>query len=353
LGEFASGECDQYIGVIKADGDGMGALMESLDFEGFAAQLTWDHESWQLTRERACWPDAATPVPARVTPEQSLAWLSYRIDDLIWEALDRAAEEVLQKYDASEQREIFPLAPIVRAGEDSVIVCRRKLALPLAIEFGEQYARLTADDKLIRKACEVQGGGAFSLSFGVLYARQAYPFELLWEMAEDLQKSAKGARAALDSHAGFLDLEWFASTGRTDLAELRASAYAYQDGTWNLRLTSRPWSLADATAMSKVASALEEVPPARWSEIEEALWLGKELSELAWQRWLLHLGEAAARALLAKMKTWAQADAKLQCVDGALPTPAGYPYESPWLPHREGGLVCPVMDLVELHKITR
>lgn len=81
--------------------------------------------------------------------------------------------------------------------------------------------------------------------------------------------------------------------------------------------------------------------------------MGKELSELAWRRWLLHLGETAARPLLDEMKTWVEVGRRLQCVHATSPTSAGYPYESPWLPHRENGLVCPVMDLVELHKITR
>lgn len=353
LEHFASGEGDQYIGVIKADGDGMGALMEGLDFTKFAAGLQWDQASWQAIRQRAGWRDAGTEAPPTVTAEQSLTWLSYRIDACIWDALDLAATEVLREYQRGEKEHYFPLAPIIRAGEDSVIVCRRKLALPLAIAFGEHYASLTAADKVIRKAREILDGGAFSLSFGVLYARQGYPFELLWEIAEDLQKSAKAARAALGSQAGFLDLEWFASTGRTDLAELRSSAYAYRDGTWTLRLTSRPWSLANAKAMSELAKILEDVPPARWSELEEALWLGKELSELAWRRWLLHLGETAAKPLLDEMKTWGEVGTRLQCVHATPQTPAGYPYESPWLPHREGGLVCPVMDLVELHKITR
>ena len=77
LGDFATGRGDQYIAVLKADGDGMSAIVESLDWEEFAAGLAWDPEEWKKVREWACWPDEKSP-PALVTAEDALTRFQLR-----------------------------------------------------------------------------------------------------------------------------------------------------------------------------------------------------------------------------------------------------------------------------------
>ena len=54
----------------------------------------------------------------------------WALEDSIWLALRRAVSDVLKN--PPDPKTFFPIVPIVRAGEDTVILCHRDLAFDLA-----------------------------------------------------------------------------------------------------------------------------------------------------------------------------------------------------------------------------
>ncbi|MGA2185409.1 MAG: hypothetical protein ABSH47_20500 [Bryobacteraceae bacterium] len=338
LDHLTEGVADQYLALVKADADGMNRILASIDWSDLGDRLAWTPETWEEVRNRARWPYGEAK-PDRVSPEQALTWFSFSLDDSIWRALKIAISTL-----ADEERRCrayFPIAPIVRAGEDTALFCRRDLALPLVARFGHAFEQIVKNHPVLR---HFTGNDALSLSFGILYAKQGYPFQMMWELADELQSSAKEGRAAANSTTGFVDLQWFASSGRVGITALRKESLTYQAGGTEYRLTTRPWTLSRAGQMLAAAEELaRSVSPSRWVELETALWAGGSLTDLAYQRWLLQLERGTRELVFRHMTEWSSRTER-------------YPRLTPWFTAIIRGQTvqcCGLLDLAELVRTFR
>ena len=263
--QLATGSEDSYIAFVKADGDGMGRLLMQLDWDklgmgnGAGACLEFSQE------------------------------LEICLESSTKTAVDAVTKE--WKYSDSKR---FPVAPLVRAGEDYWIVCRRELAFQLAIELGNAYAEMTKKNEIISKALgmvEELKGERLTLSFGILFAKQGFPFEAQLHMAESLIKNAKRFRK---EHAwgslertGCLDYYWLESSAREDVIQHRDANLQIVDAGHRFRLFTTPWTLPETKQFLDAAIALSKAnfPARKLNQLESILRLGSDFSKLAFQHW--------------------------------------------------------------------
>jgi hypothetical protein len=194
----------------------------------------------------------------------------------------------------------FPVAPVVAAGEDFWILCRRDLAFEVALRFGEVYAERAGNSPILKHALDaagLAGKEALSLSIGLLFAREGYPFEMQLELAEELLISAKALRRDTNLKEGCIDFHWLDSTGRETVKEARKNGHEFRDGDQDFRLYTRPWPLTSARKRWEAAKEVgPKLPSRKWHQLDMVLRQGAGLSELAYRDWWQHLasGEQAA-----------------------------------------------------------
>jgi hypothetical protein len=307
---------DSYLGLIKADGDGTGKLLAKLNWTELATQLSnWKRDEECLEFEELLgWrlPEPGEPWE----PEQATCMFSWELNRCLMGSLQAAVDEVVDRLITTDKIPLkFPVAPVVAAGEDFWILCRRDLAFELALRFGEIYAERAGSSPILKQALDVAGmtgKEALSLSIGLLFARDGYPFEMQLELAEELLNSAKALRRDTNLKEGCIDFHWLDATGRETVKEARKNGHEYRDGSQDFRLYTRPWSLTSARKRWDVAQAVgPELPSRKWHQLDMVLRQGAGLSELAYRDWWQHLasGEQAAldkaRQVLNEGEPWA------------------------------------------------
>ena len=275
---------DSYIAFLKADGDGMGRLL---------SQLKWK----VLDQELKC-PKGEGEAMLR---------FSRAVDHCLHEALKSAVNKVTKdRWDTKNGT--FPVAPIVVAGEDFWILCRRDLALPLAIELIKSYATLAAGNDVLKKALQQTAGAGtecLTVSCGILFVKQGFPFEAQLHMAEELIRSAKLRRTDLKraEKQGCLDYHWLESSARESVEECRSTGLRIADNGKQFSLHTRPWTCAEADAILTAVHALHGAGVARrkLAQLDRILRYGDKLSDLAYRQWLNHLESHERQAIDAAM----------------------------------------------------
>lgn len=174
---------NRYLGLLHADGNGLGALLQD------------------LSRQFSSFPSAFVPF---------FSDFSNAVSDATLAAARSATAEVLlpARGDArrAEEREfrgegLIPARPIVLGGDDLTILLRADLALPFARAF------LTAFEAESRKAlAEVKATHpavkglpeSLTAGAGIAFVKSSHPFHLAHELAEGLARHAKDrAKAGL------------------------------------------------------------------------------------------------------------------------------------------------------------
>ncbi len=315
--DLVASDSDSYIALLKADGDGLGRLLQALTFDGLA-------ETLGLTAHKAAFE------------------FSNAIEDCLKTALRQAVDRLTVGYPLSKRNK-FPIVPLVRAGEDFWIVCRRDFALPLAIELVQTYARLTAAHRFLGPALQASGLAGkecLTLSAGVLFAKQGYPFDAQIHLAEQLVISAKAKRRSLPEgrKQGCIDYHWLSSSGRESLTSERKRSLTVR-GETVYRLTQKPFPADDLEAFCAAARELTDVPRSKLHELSAIFRMGDELSGLRFSHWRNQLTAAQDMALLRSI--------------GALPghVSRDLPWALPSGSPKGGEYSSPLPDLVELAEI--
>ena len=263
---LAPGEQDSYLAFIKADGDGMGRLLMNLEWDKLSTGMEGSKACLAFTRElERCLEEATTNAVNKVTRD--------------WE------------YGAHNR---FPVAPLVRAGEDYWIVCRREKGFSVAVELDRAYRELVGRSEPITSARKTVPGPVdepLSLSFGILFVKQGYPFEAQLHMAESLIKNAKRFRRGLTAKQGCLDYYWMESSAREDVIGHREETQTIVDDGGRFRLYTTPWTMAETEAFLEAAEILSgtELASRKLRQLETILRLGTEFAELAYEQWRLKL----------------------------------------------------------------
>ena len=259
---------DQYIAVIKADVDGLGRLLARLSFQ-------------QLALHR---PDR-DPIRASTAFTKALA-------DCVKRAAHAAMDELSEQCAANNKH--YPFVPLILAGDDLLILCQRHLALDFVWRLSRLYQDTARDHPVLKQAFEVSGltgQESLTLSFGVLFCKQGFPFDAAVDMAEELVTSAKKRRHSLlpTEKEGCVDFHWLASSGRESVEDARRKGEMYVDSNaTTYSLVTRPWLCSELFTHDDAAHRFNLLPSRKAHQLDTVLRLGP-LSELAWKKWLSSL----------------------------------------------------------------
>ncbi|OGL45036.1 MAG: hypothetical protein A2161_03245 [Candidatus Schekmanbacteria bacterium RBG_13_48_7] len=321
-------ESDSYIALIKGDGDGMGKLL---------ASLNWDDPSWNDEKP-----------PYRRAYEYAMS-----IDRCIKESLKNAIKILVPE--VPEESEFFPIIPLLAGGEDLWVISRRDIALKFVILLAQEYSKNIEKEPVITKAFEVAGLKSkekLTISFGVLFAKQGYPFDAQIDLVDELLHSAKQYRRELplSDLEGCVDFHWLGSTGRETVADCRMESYGYNDKKMIFKLFTRPWSITELERAQKAAAELEFISRRKLKQIETILRMGDVLSQLAFYKWWANLIQDERNHIL-KVLECLPLRLRIDAA-GFVPDTAGSLPLGPWKTG-QNDMWSPLIDLLELLEIFR
>ena len=267
MDDLAPGETDSYIGIVKADVDGLGSLLMRLRYEELGRRL-------------------------RVSAAEAVLRFSKALNTCVVMAVQKSLDTLNVKGRGTH----YPFVPLIVAGDDLLILAQRHLALDLVRVVSEQYRKAVAADGDLQAALEAAQSAdgktaALTLSFGVLFAKKGFPFQASLELTEELIKGAKERRAKENSTEGYVDFHWLGSSAREDLAEQRRNGETYFDAAAGktLSLCTRPWPLSVLHAGLDGAKRIEKFPARKLHQLDPIARLGEAASELAYGEWLRRL----------------------------------------------------------------
>jgi hypothetical protein len=231
-----------YIGLLYADGNGMGREIE------------------------AC----ATLSEVR------------QFADAVDGALHQAVCEVIRDHLAPE-RGVFPCVPLLLGGDDLVMVTRAQSAIDAATTLTEKFGDYT--QQLLNKR--------LSLSIGVVLAHAKFPFRTMLDLAESALKFAKreAVKRQLTGDRSLVNFMIISNANHLDFKSFYSEMLKYQPNpqqpAW-LR-TQRPYTPADLRELLKTARALKDAPRGRLQALGECVFLPPEQAKLegatALMRW--------------------------------------------------------------------
>lgn len=268
-----------YIGVVHADGNGMGKLLEGIT-EGFAAINPPENRAY-ISKVRD-FSDSVNKIGVkalRAVVDYVKAW------NQRGEELDQAKErprpgEIAllpgkRRNKDGQEETCISIRPIVFGGDDVTFVCDGRIALQAAKVFLDAFGQE-----------KIEGKPAVACA-GVAIVKSHYPFARAYELAEELTKNAKNqyqrSAAAID---------WYlAQSGLYgDLSHIRAAEYEFKPATAG-ESGNREAEASDASAQGQESAQETKEPKQtllmRPLVIGEALTLPKAVAEKEgrWRTW--------------------------------------------------------------------
>lgn len=296
---------DSYLAFLCADGDGMGTLLASLD---------WNAAGWNKP------PGSDTRAPWQRNLD-----FTYDYDALVKTAFANALVHVVSQriegLSAEAKRRLrstkpdlpltyrVPLLPQVLGGDDLWMVAERSVALDFVTTFQREYETLGADPAFrapesttggtLRRALVVAGLSGkekMTVSAGVAFAKAGHPAYAMAEAAEALMASAKRLRKGKiwkrpGALQGCVDWHWIASSLSQSVGDARAKHYAYRNGHEVMLLTTRPWTSEQTAGLMAAVRLFACLPRRKREQLESILRRGRILSELGWEAWWKGLGD--------------------------------------------------------------
>lgn len=197
----------KWLGVIHADGNGVGAIF--LDFLS-KSQATTGRDYINQYREFSIELDVCTVKAACI-------------------ALNNLKNKF--KKDEGTGATILPIVPLVLGGDDLTVLCAGKYALRFTHDFLTEFEKQTSQNDIIKGiAYKTFGVDRLGICAGVAIIKPHYPFHQAYELAERLLKSAKqvkeqiththeGKKVALPASA--LDFHILYDSAHSELSEIR------------------------------------------------------------------------------------------------------------------------------------
>ncbi len=267
LGEIGQASSPQrYVGLIYADGNDVGARIAGISSAAGYIQFSRDLES-----------AAREAVFEALAEHLSPVWIEEAVDP---ERPDR------------RQMWVHPWEIITIGGDDLIVIVPGDKALDVALSIGQKFEERLGDtqkttqvyaDQRYRPHClkpeedervlqvepvtkELGYEPTVSLSAGLVVAHATTPIFFLWELAEQLIKSAKGWRKKMNRErekaghplykGGTVDFMALKSVGMvaSRLKAFRQRAYRRED-RW---LTARPYTWVELEGLLEAAQAIYE-----------------------------------------------------------------------------------------------
>ena len=321
------GDCsswDGYIGLVYADGNGMGKIIKALDLPETYRQF------------------------------------SKIVDDSIREAcftaLDQVSKfEINNVQEALKNQKSFKSLPadiLLLGGDDLLVALPADRALNFAQRVTETFQHLTEEkinaleDEKTRAFFHKQSDNAgFTISCGVAIAKSNYPFYLLLDLAEELLKNAK-RKDNLYSHSesdglSRIDFHVVAGANSYALTQVREETYLVKADATDPR-TLRPLSCRQLEQLRENVQELRAAgfPHSKLHALQEAALLPN------WIQTSIRIQEIFARCQHGQDRS--QRRALWESIDHMCPE--GYSFEFPWFKKDDLRLLC-VADLVDAYRL--
>jgi hypothetical protein len=313
-----------YIGVVYADGNSMGKIIQALDRPETFRQFS------------------------RIVDES--------IREACFTTLGQISESEVDKVraDLKQHDRFAPLAAdiLLLGGDDLLVAVPADRALDFALEVTNEFERLTREKIDCLPDAETQQffreppcDGGFTISCGVAIAKSNYPFYLSLDLAEQLLKNAKRK----DSHiqhppsqgTARIDFHVVAGANSYALKQVREDTYQVLDDAPAPR-TIRPLSCAQLEELRASVQKLRNArfPHSKLHELQESA-LATEVNQADWR-----IRDVFARCQHGE--DYSQRRALWEAVEQlCLP---GYSFNFPWFQKDNQRLLC-VADLVDAYHL--
>lgn len=288
-----------YIGVVYADGNAMGRLVQDLD-----------------SRERA-------HAFSRIVDESINSACQIALGEAMADCLGRTTFTPPQ---------FLPADILLLGGDDLLIVLPAERALDFSIRACEVFEeetrrRITQADPQIREFFRkhLLEGRGLTISCGVALGRASYPFYLLLDLAEELLKNAKKRE-----YGSYIDFHLVAGSASLKLGPIRRDDYRTDE---RYRRTARPFSLEELVNLREAVVRLREgsLPQSKLHALWEAAMEPRP-----------HVAERLARETFCRLK-----EKERKALWRAL---ADFDIEAfPWVceDQKQPGYYTPLADLIE------
>ena len=313
-----------YVGVVYADGNSMGKIVQALD-----------------------------------RPE-TFRQFSKIVDESIREACFTSLSQISQSEvgktrEAFEQHRRFePLAAdiLLLGGDDLLVAVPADRALDFALKVTNEFERLTQEKIASLQDAETQqffraelGKQGFTISCGVAIAKSSYPFYLALDLAEQLLKNAKrrDSHTSQPTEQGVARIDFHVVAGANSYAleQMREDTYQVFPDAPAPR-TLRPLSCSQLEVLRTSVQELRNArfPHSKLHELQEAA-LATEVNQADWR-----IRDIFARCQHREDRP--QRRALWEAVERlCLP---GYSFDFPWFKKDNQRLLC-VADLVDAYRL--
>lgn len=276
-----------YLGLIYADGDGMGREIEGIgDLE-------------QMRR------------------------FAQMVDDAIYQATTEAIAAHLHPGNSSE----WPFDILLLGGDDLVMVTRAQSAVEVALQVLEQFPKITKQ----------YWGKPLSLSASVVLAHVNYPIGSLLHLAESGLKFAKKS-AARRKHAGetlpggLLNFLVVSSANHLDFGDYYQQVLQQEEKKNGpiLYRTQRPYTAPEMRVLLDQIKGIRKVPHTKLEQLRSAVFESRQQGSIDTMMAVLRSRDEPRKALLSLFGTTLQQQLTM-----------------PWL-SKGNDWITPVLDIVEL-----
>ncbi len=203
----------------------------------------------------------------------------YRNRVLLRRAVKEAIDDACDKDKAGMDESPAPLVPLMLGGDDLLLVCRARIALPFVVKLCEKLDAIQKD----------RTGSKLTLGVGVVIAKQTIPIHRQHEVAEQLASSAKRRFRGLkegEVKRSVVDWAVYSTSWINDPEEVRRRDWLRGSGNEVRVLSQRPVDvLGEGTdslqGLVSGAEKLKHAPRSQLRYLVDQLPRGRVLSELA------------------------------------------------------------------------
>ena len=313
-----------YIGVVYADGNAMGKIVQILDRPETCRQFS------------------------RIVDESIREACFAGLGGICGQEVDHVRKAI----DQDGQFEPLPADILLLGGDDLLVAVPADRALDFALHVTDRFESLTLDkiaalqDETARQFFKDRlGDNGFTISCGIAIARSTYPFYLSLDLAEQLLKNAKRQDSRGTSPApqgtAHIDFHVVAGANSHSLKQVRETTYRASTDTPR---TLRPLAPSQLELLRASVRELRKagIPRGKLHELQEA-----SLTEEASQ------AERRVREIFARCQHGPERSQRRVLWDAVKRLcPDGYSFDFPWFTRDGQRLLC-VVDIVDAYDLLR
>ncbi len=232
-------------------------------------------------------------------PESERSAFFYRNRVLLRRAVQKAINVTCETDQAGKGESPAPLVPLMLGGDDLLLVCRARVALPFVAKLCEELEALQRNNT----------GFKLTLGVGVVIAKHTIPIHRLHEVAEQLAGSAKRRFRGLkdgDTKRSIVDWAVYSTAWVDDPEDVRRRDWLRGSANELRVLSQRPvdvlgQGLDSLQGLVSGAEKLEHAPRSQLRYLVDQLPRGRALSKLAFAELSKEARDALKEAGLEKL----------------------------------------------------